>query len=412
MKLIQSFDNWERMYESAKTDRGILPLNEADDMFTKVMEGIKSSMAYAKATGMMKRWEELSKAANESIISLAVTKKTSGLAKQVETLSQAKANAKGAEAKAKAQEKINKVRDAISDITDKGDELRQQAANEKDAFKETLDDLQKQMKEPFSSLYAKQLSEINRTVLLEAAKAKGELAAIKGDEAKSAEAKKEAQEYATQLDKIKKDIADGRALKADDLEELDELKPYLPDINKIQASSDKVTAANKKIDGDTPSSVETAAGEDSGKISEALTELKSRLEDKKAAQEDLYDSKKGLYDKIKDKAVTKTVIILAGGNTDKAEEADGGWKIGELNNTWGEPGSLGQFISKDKYTESTQKEIDECDEKLQSSTETETETETETQTASYSPNVSGAYQVSESIATRFKRAMDQRGPRL
>jgi len=38
--------------------------------------------------------------------------------------------------------------------------------------------------------------------------------------------------------------------------------------------------------------------------------------------------------------------------------------------------------------------------------------DTEPQTDSYSPNVSGAYQVSESIATRFKRAIDQRGPRF
>jgi hypothetical protein len=34
------------------------------------------------------------------------------------------------------------------------------------------------------------------------------------------------------------------------------------------------------------------------------------------------------------------------------------------------------------------------------------------QTASYTPNVSGSHHISESIATKFKRAMDQKGPRL
>ncbi len=34
------------------------------------------------------------------------------------------------------------------------------------------------------------------------------------------------------------------------------------------------------------------------------------------------------------------------------------------------------------------------------------------QTASYTPNVSGSHNISESIATKFKRAMDQKGPRL
>ena len=407
MKLIENFDTWNRLYESRLAKSTARPLNEADDMFAKIMEGIKSSMAYAKATGMMKKWAELSKAANADIIALEVAKKAEALRKRLEPLGKQKAEAKGQAAKAQQQEKIDQVRELISEITERGEEKKQQAANEKEAFKETLDDLQKQMKEPFSDLYAKQLSEVNRAVLLEAAKAKGELAAAKGKETAAAEAKQEAATYAAELDKIRKDLAEGKNRSKEDLEELDELKPFLNEIEKIQSARANVEKENTKIDGDTASGVETAAGDDPADQRTALEELKAKLTKKKTAQEGLHDAVKQLYDKVQaaQNGVTKTIVAVAGGNREKAVKQGDGWKIGELNSAWGKKDDLEKFIDKEEYTANTQKAIEDCDTKLSA-------LQQPPETNSYNPNVSGAYQVSESIATRFKRAMDQKGPRL
>ena len=485
MKLIESFDTWSNNHFQ-KTSRASKPsgtLNESDDMFTKIMESIKSSMAYAKATSMMKKWEAVSKAANADIIALAIHKKAMGLSKQLEPLANAKANAKGDEAKKPYQAKIDNIKTAIRDIAERGEELKQQATNEKDAFKEKLDDLQKDMKDPFTNLFAKQLSEITRIVSLDAAKAKGELATIKGNETAAAAAKEEAVARAAELDKIRKDLADGKDVASDDLEELDEIKPFITEINKVQAAKQKLDTENAKIDGATASSVETAAGDDESAQKSALDDLKTKLGVKKTAQEGLWDAKKALYDKVKasNDGVTKTMISLAGGVADKAEKSgDNKWKIVDLNSSWGKKEAPSEFIDKDGYTKSTQDEIDKVETKLRDPEQIEgaqsavdvakealgdqfdsyekidnpEEKEPDTtdangdtvpgkkkwkdvktfkgkdaegadtaeeviyakpndlETTSYSPNVSGAYQVSESIAARFKRAMDQRGPRF
>lgn len=369
MKLIKSFDTWNRLYEASQSPKkgsGVRSINEKEDMFTKIMEGIKSSMAYTKAIGMMKKWAELSKTANEQIMALAVKQKAAALGKQLDGLANSKAKVKGAENKANVQQKIDKVNDAIAKITEYADEQKQQAANEKEAFKETLDDLQKQMKEPFADLYAKQLSEINRTVLLEAAKAKGQIAAIDGNEKKAEAAKKEELQYTAQLDKLKKDLIDGKELAFDDLEELDELKPYIADIQNVQAEKIKLDNAIKNIDGDNPSSVETAAGDDAAKQQTALEGLKTKIAAKQTAQEALWDEKEKLYKKVKSDSagVTKTVISLAGGDPEKATKVDDKWKIADLNSTWAAPNNSTEFIPKDEYTKSTKAVIADIDSKI------------------------------------------------
>jgi len=410
MKLIENFDTWSNNHFQ-KTSRASKPagtLNESDDMFSKIMEGIKSSMAYAKATGMMKKWEELSKASNADIIALALYKKGESLRKQLEPLANQKANAKGDAAKKPIQDKIDKVKAAIRDITERGDELKIQAANEKEAFKEKLDDLKKDIKEPFANLYEKQLSAVNRSVLLDGAKAKGELANIQGNEKALAEAKKEEAERAAELDKIRKDLADGKDVSSEELEELDELRPFINDITKVQVEKQKVDKANDKIDGATASSVETAAGDDESAQKSALEDLKAKLNVKKTAQEGLWDAKKGLYDKVKGSGdgVTKTMISLAGGVADKAQKSGDKWKIADLNSSWGKEGDPATFIDKTEYTKSTQDEINKVDTKLD-----QLQQAPDPQTNSYTPNVSGSQYISESIATRFKRAMDLKGPR-
>ena len=468
MRLIENFDNWNRLYESKMTSKAVRSINEADDPFEKLMASIKSGIAYSKAMAMLDKYKDADRAQNQAIIDLAVANNTKKIEKELENLANKEATAKGKEREVVATNK-RKLKDQKAAIADQVVVIKQKADNELAALKEKLGKLEKDMTGKLAELFADQKSKAGREVALEAAEAKAKVAEMAGKAERAQKAKADLAEIQKEIKAIEDNIIQGKDASEDDLEQIEGLKPFMTEITtlsdardarkKVQKEIDKLsTGMSESLVSEDLSSAVTAVGDDEGK----LTKLKGLFDKLKQAKEAEHAAKETLYNKVKGSGgvTTKAAITLAGGDPEKAAEKDGKWEIGPLIKKWG--GDTG-FIKADEYVKDVTDAIKKVEDKEAGAGEVEaepkprelTDKEKERLTKAEAglakakeagdaekvkryedliknikdtkklgesldlfkidealKSIEATSYISESIATRFKRAMDQRGPRF
>jgi hypothetical protein len=438
MKLIKNFDTWNRLYESRLTKSTVQPLNEAeDDVFSKIMASIQSGIAYGKGSGMLDKFKDADRQSNQAIIDLAVANNTQKIENKLAALGEKAAKAKGEQREVIAAEK-QKLNDQKAAIKDQVVVIKQKADNSFEALKEQLAKLEKQMTGKLAELFADQKSKAIREVKLEAAEAKLKLAELQGKATSAADAKADLVAIRSEIKAIEDKIAKGEDATADELEEVKGLQPFMPEITALTTARENRQSIQKSIDKLTTGIGESLVSEDlSGAVSAVgddaakLTSLTGLLDKLKVAKTAEHTAKEALYDKVKGTAegvTTKAAITLAGGDPEKATEKDGKWLIGDLIKKWSDP--AGGFIKADEYVKDVDTAIQKAKDKEAAAgggsgaggsggsgggaggSGSGSGGGSGAVVNSYTPNVSGSHNISESIATKFKRAMDQKGPRL
>jgi DNA repair exonuclease SbcCD ATPase subunit len=368
MRLIENFDNWNRLYESKMTSKVVRSINEADDPFEKLMASIKSGIAYSKAMGMLDKYKEADRAQKQDIIDLAVANKQKKIEKALEDLANKEATAKGKQRELIVNQK-QKLKDQKAAIKDQVVVIKQKADNELAALKEKLDKLEKEMTGKLAELFASQKSKAGREVAQEAAEAKAKVAEMTGKAERAAQAKADLAEIQKEIQAIEDKIIQGEDASKDNLEQIEGLKTFMPEITALSDARDARKKVQKDIDklsigmseslvSEDLSSAVTAVGDDEGK----LTKLKGLFDKLKQAKEAEHAAKETLYNKVKGSGgvTTKAAITLAGGDPKKATEKDGKWEIGPLIKKWG--GDAG-FIKADEYVKDVTDAIQKVEDK-------------------------------------------------
>lgn len=390
MRLIENFDNWNRLYESAQADKEIQPINEASvgetlkTMITSAKNAAKIRSKYKK----LKQAEYASKLESEQEQLDLDAEKDDALEKYL------------ADAKEKANEAIKKKLDAIQDAAKKkamGTALRQKRDEQLEKLKTTFDQRYKNQKDVAKKKADKETAEITAAIT--------ELTGLKIDNEylkKQVDEFKGAIDFDEEIKYMDKSLEQSVAA-AEDPDVQARLEQKAAEAKKrLKEENAKEREAAKQATQEALAAQEEKLASADERTRESVTKLKDLFDamnkyqeaaDKYISEPDnedyetaVVDVKKALSD-AKDKIGKKVIIDTELGTEDDWEEVQGNL-----------------MASVDELT-------DEYKEDLAGVTKKK-KPKPEPQTASYSPNVSGAYQVSESIATRFKKAMDQRGPRF
>jgi hypothetical protein len=462
MRPIENFNNWNRLYESAQANKGIQPINEASvgetlmTMITSAKNAAKIRSKYKKlkqaeyASKLESEQEQLDleaekedalkkyladakEKANEGIkqkldaIPDAAKKKAMGTAlrqKRDEQLENLKATfdkrytAQKDIAKKKADEETKGITAAITELTGlkvDNEYLKKQVQEFRDGidFDEEIKYMNKSLEQ---SVAAAEDPDVQARLEQKAAEASKRL---KKERATEREAAKQATQGALAAQEAKLASADDRTK-----ESVTKLKDLFDTMNKYQEAADKYISEPDNED------YETAVVDVQKALSDAKDKIgKKVIIDTELGTEDDWEEVQGNLMASADELTDEYKEDLAG-VTKKTKKEKKKSAVDVAKEALGD-----QFDSYQKIDNPEEKEPDTTDangdtvpgkkkwkdikrfkgkdaEGADTAEEVIYAKPNDLEVTSYSPNVSGAYQVSESIAARFKRAMDQRGPRF
>ena len=400
MRLIENFDNWNRLYEAAQSPKRATAINEASvgetlmTMITSAKNAAKVRSKYKK----LKQAEYASKLESEQEQLDLDAEKDDALEKYL------------IDAKEKANDAIKKKLDAIQDAAKKkamGTALRQKRDEQLEKLKSTFDQRYKNQKDIAKKKADEETKGITDAIT--------ELTGLKIDNEylkKQLEEFKATINFDEEIKYMDKSLEQSVAA-AEDPEVQARLEKKAAETKKrLKEESAKEREAAKQATKEALAAQEEKLANADEKTQESVTKLKDLFDVMKKYQEaaDKYisepdnedyetavvDVKKALSD-AKDKIGKKVIIDTELGTEDDWEEVQGNL-----------------MASVDELTDEYKEDLAGVTKKKKPNREEDggQTSEPEPQIDSYSPNVSRAYQVSESIATRFKKAMDQRGPRF
>jgi len=337
-------------------------LNES---LEEILKGIMSKVAAAQGEAYLQKYTPLLKAANQNLIDARIFALRQPLEDTIAKLSMAKGKAKGS-AKKPLISKIEKERQKIAKLEARKEELKAAADAKVEKLKVKMTKAEGQMvgalKERYMALKAKVTSEVN----LEGLKAKAKVALAKENKEAADKIALEMQELADNQKAIEDKIKKGEIQSKEDLAELDGIKPFMNEISFFADANQAADVVKQKIidaarvyesleerldyldimilEGDIMTLYTGAKKE--GNVAD-LSKVKTFAAELKKVEAEVYKAKKALYDKVASTTVTnKSIIDLAGGDTEKAGGKEGEWKMGELKAKWG--GAEG-FVAPEEY---------------------------------------------------------------
>ena len=401
MKLIKNFDTWNRLYESAKTEGSLQPLNEA----LTIGETLMSMITSAKNAAVVRsKYKKLKQAEYAS--------KLSAEQEQIDMdLNKGEAwDAAETEAKEKLNDAIKTKLEAVPDAAKKkiiGPELRKKRDEQLLLLKTNFDKRYVTLKNVAKKKAEKETAEIAAAIKevtdlsIENDFLKKKTAeftsTVDFDEElnyldKSTEQELAASEDPDQQAEAEKRLADGaKRIKAEKTKELAASKEATDAA--LKAQEEKLASADER----TKESVERLKNvfDAMSKYQEAADKYIANPDDENS--DAIANAKKALSD-AEDKIGKKVMIDTGLGTEDDWEEAKAKLtaSVDDLRSQY-----------KEDLAGLVKKAAPKAKEKVPPPPPPPTPI-----VNSYTPNVSGSHHISESIATRFKRAMDQKGPRL
>ena len=309
-----------------------------------VFKSIKSTWAIAKSTSMLKKFGEFEKANNADLMAV----KQGALAMKLAAELEKEGGDNSAEGKAKTA-KLKAKMDVASDKMESDLEVeKEKAKNELDAFNEELRDAETDIAKDsalgkaYQATKMKVSSDIRLLGKTELAKQK--MAA--GNEKAAKALAEDIKRFQGESEELAKKIADGQAGSKEDMKELDGIKAYVAEIDAIQKANqalatireeaekarESVVAESNIFRFDLETILEStltdlySASKSRGNVA-GLTKAKELAAKFKQAGTAKIEAQRALADKIKGKEVTKTVIIIAGGDGDAAKEGENGYTL-------------------------------------------------------------------------------------
>jgi len=325
----------------------------------ELLKGLKSTFAVAKAEMMMGDYEKLLKAADPtnqknqvSIATAKMTKKIDQLTKSVE--------GKGIspEVREKAAKDKQKLKDEMAGATEAAAVQTEKAKNALEEFKSKLGNVEADITKgsKLDVAYQAKKARIANAVREEAMEEAAKIAAKLGKDDAAKELAEELEEIKKRSAELEAKIKKGESLAKEEIAELAGVKAYMAeieaimkareDVNKVVSSAKEATEAIKESllafnNVILESAVEDLFSKAKSKSDEAALGKAKQLANaiKTAATAELA-AVSALANKIKGQEVTKSVIGLAGGDMDKAQEGEKGFKLGEFIPKYGDGTSL------------------------------------------------------------------------
>jgi len=322
-----------------------------EDAIAKIFQSLKSGLAIKKCEAKWKKYEEVLIMADANMQEATFMKNkltlTTKAEKQFDKLSGSKLEI--------AKAKIDKAQAKLQATYDYEKERNKNVLSE---FEAELTEMEADISKDsiLGKLYFRQKQMLKNQVAEQGVLAKAEMAEKMGNDTTAKNLKKTLEGLKKTQAELAKKIADGKSEGAEDIKELEGVKAYIKEIEAIQ----KASAATKKIateagtvaGGIVESFYATWASENADLLLEgavadlfskakgandeaALAKAKELAGKLKAAADVEYKAKASLVNKIKGKEVPKTIVILAGGDGDKAKETENGYTLGEFIPKWG-----------------------------------------------------------------------------
>lgn len=309
-----------------------------------VFKSIKSTWAIAKSSSMLKTFGELEQANNADLMAV----KTSALAMKLAAELEKAGEDQSAEGKVRAAKMKAKMSVAQEKMESELEVEKERAKNELDAFNVELgtaeEDISKDtaLGRAYQATKMKVSSDIRLLGKTELAKQK--MAA--GNEKAAKALAEDIKRFQGESEELAKKIADGNAEGGEDMKELAGIKAYVGEIDAIQKANQALGTIRAEAEKAKESVVAESNifGFDIETILEStLTDLYSASKSRanvaglakakelaakfKQAGTAKIEAQRALADKIKGKEVTKTVIIIAGGDGDAAKEGENGYTL-------------------------------------------------------------------------------------
>lgn len=309
-----------------------------------VFKSIKSVWAVAKATSMLKKFGELYKNQNPDLLVLkssVLAHKAKGEITKAGEDSSAEGKARAAKLKAKLSIAMDKLESGL--------ELeKEKSKNELDAFNVDLADVETNIAKDsalgkvYFATKMKVQADVRELGKTELAKQKMK----EGNDKAAKELADDIKDIKKQSEDLAQKIADGNSEAGKDTKELEGIKAYIPEIDAIQKANqalatiraeaeearEAVVAESNIFGFDVETILEStltdlySASKSRANVA-GLTKTKELAAKFKQAGTAKIEAQRALADKIKGKEVTKTVIIIAGGDGDAAKEGENGYTL-------------------------------------------------------------------------------------
>lgn len=351
----------------------------------EVMKIIASSAAFGKLSAILPKYKKLLQLADANLIAYAHYQNTKKAQKTKLELDQRLKEAP-ADEKPKIRAKKEQLEAALDDQEQDLETKKQQAKDAVDTLKEKMAKYEGDLTGKLKELYSASKIKTERDVNIEGLQAKAKQAKDAGKTARFETAKAELEAEINASKEIENKIKKAQDVSKEDLAQVKGMSPYLDDADAIlqaRAAVRDLGSQTKQLATDLASSNESLTTPTYKGLNESVSELekvisnaKSKNNDKvltkakelatkyKTAAEAEFNAVKALYDKIQGKEVVKSVITLAGGDAEKAQEGSNGFKIGALIQKFG--GDSG-FIAPEDFgsVKSSQAILDTIDQDIQ-----------------------------------------------
>jgi hypothetical protein len=376
------FTQYMQKKDPAKINESQNPeaINErsGDDSFMKI---IMSAVSYAKASAMLPQYKEATLAADTELNKAKADAKTLTITKRIKALELKKANLPDNKKEAVINQ-IEKLKDATANLSDQA-EAKQNALNDAATnIKSELDEEVRKIEGGLGDLVSKKMTAISQEAKQAGLEAKAKVAKATG---KAERAEKAESELKTLNDKHKdtlKKIEAGETSSEEDLKEVDGIEAVRPELenylkvskgmnavkvtlNRLYSEAEAINTSNIDDSFDADQFIRGLSEEDSFDIFEDESKEKSvspddvrgkimagdkeEVDEKIALLKQLEkaidswektlgaqaEAKKAIWEKVKGKPTTKSVLKIAGADEESIkEESDGSFTASKLSPKW------------------------------------------------------------------------------
>jgi hypothetical protein len=317
-----------------------------EDQMSDLISGLKSQFAIAKATMMLDKYKTLLMAADPTAQKNEATLGGAKIQKKIKELTDS-ISGKGIspEQKEKVAKQKAKLQDKMSGVEQQATMAGEKAKNGLSEFETKLSDVEGPISKDseLGKVYQAKKARLKNQVREEAMATALEIAKKQGKKDAAKALAEDLKEIADKQKEMEDKIKSGEELGKEDVAELKGIQAYMKEIDGIMKSREAVKAVTAEVEKVAAGISESLAAfgavilENSvsdlfskakgASDAEALTQAKELASKMKTAAAAELAAVTALAGAISGKEVTKSVVGLAGGDMDAAEETEGGYKL-------------------------------------------------------------------------------------
>lgn len=376
------FNQYMQKKDSAKINesKNSRTINEAggEDSF---MAMIMSAVSYAKASAMLPQYKEAALAADTELNVAMVGAKTLTILKRIKSLEEKKANLPNNK-KEPIINQIEKLKDAQANLKDQAEAKQNALSDAATNIKTDLDEEVKKIEGGLGDLVSKKMTAISQEAKQAGLEAKAKVAKAQGKNDRADKAQNELKELNQKHEDTLKKIAAGEASSEEDLREVEGIEAVRPELenylkvskemntvkvtlNRLYSEAEAINTSSIDDSFDADQFIRGLSEDDNFDIFEDVTKEKSvspddvrgkimagdkeEVDEKIALLKQLEkaidswekalgsqtEAKNAIWEKVKGKPTTKSVLKIAGADEESIkEESDGSFTASKLSPKW------------------------------------------------------------------------------